>query len=118
MATNSTCNSVTKTVSMDPEMAAASEARAKALGFRAYSTYVQNVLQRDLNERPDIVLTEKRPDAKPISSARKKELVKTAGTVFARYAGNSVRRGRNAAAKGSAQAAPLKTAAPPAKAGQ
>lgn len=59
MATNSTGNSVTKTISLDPDMAIASEARAKSLGFRSYSAYCQSLLRKDLSKGGNMTLEEK-----------------------------------------------------------
>lgn len=61
MATNSIGNNMTKTISMEVEMGVASEARRIALGFRSYSSYIQNLLRKDLAERKDIVMSETKP---------------------------------------------------------
>ena len=59
MATHTKGNSITKTVSMDPEMGSDAENRAAKLGFRSFSAYVQNLVRADLMDGGDLTLREK-----------------------------------------------------------
>ena len=59
MATNPQGDNISKTVSMETAMWSAAEARQIALGFRSFSAYVQSLLRKDLQDRPDIILSEK-----------------------------------------------------------
>ena len=58
MATNSTGNSVTKTISMETAMWTDSDARARKLGLRSYSAYIQNLVRQDLQHRQALTITE------------------------------------------------------------
>lgn len=74
MPTHSTGNSVTKTVSMDEAMFTQAEERAKNLGFRSFSAYVQKLIRADLTARGDMVLRETPPPyGKKISSAERRQ---------------------------------------------
>lgn len=65
MATNSKGNSITKTVSMDVEMGKNAEERAKRLGLRSFSAYVQNLIRSDLMGGGDLLLKEDADVPKP-----------------------------------------------------
>jgi hypothetical protein len=76
VTTHTKGNSVTKTVSMSPDMSAQAENRAKSLGFRSFSAYVQHLLRGDLMTGGDLTLRETPVSykTKPVSSERKAEI--------------------------------------------
>lgn len=59
MATNSTGDSTTTTISLKPSVAKEGKIRASNLDL-SFSAYVQKLIERDLVYRPDMVLSEKR----------------------------------------------------------
>jgi len=74
MATNSKGDSVTKSVSMPPELLAQVDERMKALGRRNFSDYARSLIQNDLAARGDLVIREvpgeALPPARPAGPAR------------------------------------------------
>ena len=69
MATNSRGNSVTKTVSMAAQMGMDADVRAKSLGFRSFSAYVQNLIRNDLMEGGNLTLKETPTNSGPVTPA-------------------------------------------------
>jgi predicted DNA-binding protein len=64
MSTNSIGNNTTWSISMKPDMAKEAENRAKNLGL-GRSAYLRKLIERDLELRPDFVLSEKTAKYKP-----------------------------------------------------
>lgn len=58
MTTHPKGNSITKTVSMTPELGRDADNRARQLGFRSFSAYVAHLLRNDLISGGDLVLKE------------------------------------------------------------
>ena len=64
MATNSKGDSVTKSVSMPPELLEQVDERMKALGRRNFSDYARSLIQNDLAARGDLIIREQPGEAK------------------------------------------------------
>ena len=58
MTTHSKGNSITKTVSMDVDMGSNADERARRLGFRSFSAYVQHLIRSDLIDGGNLTLRE------------------------------------------------------------
>jgi hypothetical protein len=59
MPTNSPGLNAIKTISMPVDLASAAESRAKGMGFRGFSQYIQRLIEQDLDARPPIVFQER-----------------------------------------------------------
>jgi hypothetical protein len=58
MTTHAKGSSVTKTVSMKPDMGKSADERATSRGFRSFSAYVQSLIRSDLISGGDMILRE------------------------------------------------------------
>src|SRR5689334_17396441 len=58
MSTHTTGESERKTISLEPDLYERALARSKALGFRAFSPYVQRLISKDVEDGGDLIIRE------------------------------------------------------------
>ena len=79
MTTHSKGNSITKTVSMDVDMGSNADERARRLGFRSFSAYVQHLIRSDLIDGGNLTLR-----VTPVSAEQQAANDKAAANVIAK----------------------------------